>query len=388
MEVMKNAQTGIPEYSPDSFVDREGEIEFILSKVSDLIQKTAVEKRTVVFVGSRGIGKTWLLKGLCTRLEEMGSCLISFIDLSGYDGLEPASDAGKIIGKFMRETLDLQDVEGKAFGEMKERLLAGLKARLEEQPLVLLLDPVYELPSSTLPYLEGYLLGPLAVEPNVLIVMTSRGKDPVWSYPELRVGAGAYEFNLDSFRDASVTEEQLRRQKKEAAPKAVEIHEISRGNPLANYLLADRDDPSKALDEIVEGMLDVVQDEQRAGTRQQLEALCVLRSFDEDRVRVMLAAYHDDDSYLGWSLRKARDICSNIVQLGFGSWDKDEGGYVMSEPARGFLEHYLEKSRPELRRKLHEAACKLYKSWAEEYPSSRDRWQAEADHHCREYSEV
>ena len=141
-----------------------------------------------------------------------------------------------------------------------------------------------------------------------------------------------------------MTEEQLKRQKQEAVPRGEEIHNYSGGNPLVNYLLATCDNLTTGLNQAVEEMLEKVPDDgHRRTVRGYLEALCVLRAFDEARIPMMLGAYYDEEEYCSWKYEDARPVREEVVKWAFASWDRELGGWVLDELIRRLLKHYLRK---------------------------------------------
>jgi len=369
-----------PDYSPDKFVDREEETKKVMEKMDALVQGSALDKRTIVFTGERGTGKSWLLAYLRDRMKERGSITAFLLDLTDYAGGDPILAMMEILKKFADNVLGQQMVTGVTLAEMSRALMPEVRRTLETRSLALLVDSAYEADWKMLAVLEDYLLGPLAAEPNVLVVMTGRGRPYPWKTPELRLKA---EFeNLKPFEKLEATTEQLKRQEPKAVPKAEEIHQLSGGNPLANILLASYENPAQALDQVVEGLLEPVPDDQRGSVRQYLEALCVLRAFDEERIPAMLAAYHQNHVYRTQPYAQSRRVREAIVRWAFARWDETQGGYVMDEVIRALVEHYLKKALPQKWQALHCAAYRLYEKWAADYPQSKERWQQEMDHHA------
>jgi len=372
------------EYSSDRFVNRHKEIKRVMEKAQLLIQGLSPEGRTIIFVGERGTGKSWLLAHLRTELRALPGVTVFGFNLREYADWNPILAVADIIKQLGKATG--QQTQGATLAEMSRNLMESLRRSLDKKVLVVSADHVYESDWKLLAALEDYLLGPLAMEPRVLIVMTGRGRAYPWKTPELRLKA---EFvDLEPFPDVAITTEQLKRQQKKAAARAPEIHELSGGNPLANFLLAVHSDPATALDQVIEGVLETVPDEHRRRVRDYLEALSVLRSFDEERIPTMLAAYYDDDTYRGWSYAQSRRVREELVKWAFAHWDADQGGYVLDELTRKLLERYLETARPDRWERLQRAASGLYEEWTRDYPRTKDRWQQEVQYHVRQLQAV
>lgn len=368
----------LPDYSPDKFVDRRDEIESVKSKACAFVGHLPIEKRTIIFTGERGTGKTWLLAHLRNQLSELGVSVL-LLDLGAYADWNPSLAVAEILGWLSGKIGMRREGLGVTLAEMSRNLMQNLQQFLDRQPLVLLVDQVHESDWRLLAVLEDYLLGPLAVEPRVLIAMAGRGRLYPWKTPELRLKAEFIE--LQPFPDESITAEQLKRQHKKAVPRASEIHKLSGGNPLANYLLAVSDDPAAGLNWVVGKMVETVPADRRRRVRDYLEALCVLRSFDEARIPMMLATYYGDDNYRNWSYAQARQVREELVKWAFARWDADWGGYVLDEPTRKLVERYLETTQHDRWESLHQAASALYEGWVKQYPSTGKRWQEEVDYH-------
>lgn len=372
----------LPDYSPDKFVDRNQEINLVVERARMLAKGQAADRRTIVFIGERGTGKSWLLTRLYESLDAFPDMRAFYSSLRKYSDWEPALAVADILRSLDNQLKDGEQALGATLTDMSRNLIEKVRQALQHKALVLLVDHVYESDWKLLATLEDYLLGPLAVEPRVLIVMAGRGRPYPWKTPELRLKA-QFE-DLRPFFRLEDTTEQIKRQQRKAIPRAQEIHEVSGGNPLANYLLAREEDPSKALDQVVEGILETVPNGQRRKVREYLEALCVLRVFDEERIPAMLAAYYDKDSYEDLPYAQARQVREVLVKWAFAHWDADRGGYILDEMTRRLLERYLKSTKPDTWERLQQTASQLYKRWAQDYERTRDRWQDEERYHIRQ----
>jgi len=378
---MTQRPIGLLKYSFDKFINRQEEIEKVMKKANALMQGSPADnKRTIIFAGERGTGKTWLLDHLQKIIRSSFPAATVFkFDLSGYADRDPTWAVLDIL-KRLNAMTEKQDAElGTSPADMSRNLMHKIQPLLRKKGLFLLVDHVYESDWKLLAALEEYLLGPLAVEPRVLIVMAGRGRPYPWKRPELRLKA---EFvDLKPFPDVATTTEQLKCQQEQALARAAEIHNLSGGNPLANFLLAAQDNTAAALDQVVDGMLDTVPKEHRQRVRKQLEALSVLRAFDEERIPTMLATYYNEDQRLKWSYAQSRGVREELVKWAFAHWDADRGGYVLDELTRKLLERYLQIAQPDRWKRLQQTASKLYGEWAHDYPRTRERWQQEVRYH-------
>ena len=369
-------------YSSKKFVNREDEIELVMKQVHALLRGDRPDARTIIFTGERGTGKSWLLAHLQKVKLDLSDVRTFKFNLQEYADRDPILAVADILKRLDAAIGKRNTKLGITLADMSRNLMQDVRQSLDKQVLVLLVDHVYESDWKLLAVLEDYLLGPLAVESRVLIVMAGRGRGYPWKTPELRLKADFVD--LEPFPDVATTEKQLECQQKQSLPRAAEIHDLSGGNPLANFLLGAQDDLAVALNQVVEGMLDTVPDEHRGRVREHLEALSVLRAFDEERIPAMLAAYYEDEKRLKWSYAQARQVREELVKWAFARWDADEGGYVLDELTRKLLERYLETAQPDRWEKLQQAASKLYEEWARDYPRTRDRWQQEVQYHIQQ----
>ncbi len=371
----------LPEYAPEKFVNRYDEIELITQKVRALAEGRPVEKRTVVFVGERGVGKSWLLDHLQAILpRQFRDLKVLRLDLKAYVDEDPAWAVADMIQRLSIETGGPGERLGPDLATMSRRLMEHLRGILRKSILLLLMDHVHESNWNLLPLLEDYLLGPLAAEPRVLIIMTGRGRLYPWKTPELRLKADFKD--LLPFQRPEETQAQLEQQAYKALPQAPEIHTLSQGNPLANYLLGTLG-VLEGLDRVVEEILEPVPADRRRQVREYLEALCVLNAFDEERIPEMLATYYRDDSYRQWTYAQARQVREELIRWAFARWNADAGGYILDPVVRRLIEEYLKKAQPEKWRALQRAAQDMYTRWAREFARTRERWQKEAAYHHR-----
>lgn len=374
---MNKKGIALPEYNEKLFVNRDDEIGKVTDRAQHLAAGHVVSECTVIFMGERGTGKTWLLKHLQTVLDRKPGVTPCGLDLMAYEDWNPLIAVTDIL-QHLAKTLNLK-LQTDEPSEMSRGFLAQVTERLDDRVVVLLVDHVYEADWDLLDALEEYVLGPLAVEPQTLIVLAGRGRPYPFTTPELRFDA---EFvDLEPF-SASATRKQLERQRKRAVSRSQEIYNIGQGNPLANYLLAEYEDPGEALDQVIHEMLKSIEDpSRRQSVREYLEALCVLRVFDEARIPAMLASYYDDLQYRQWSHAQARQVREALIETGFARWDSKESAYALDEPVRQLVEQYMRSNKPAIWERLQCAAADLYQGWAQRYERTRERWQEAYQYH-------
>lgn len=380
-----NGAINPPSYSPNKFVNRNDEISIVMEKVQLLLQKKTPKRQVVIFQGERGTGKSWLLKELENRLNAAPGLTAYLLNLDEYRGQNPLLSIADILGKLQTTVTGQQPQTVPAIEEINRTFQQTVQPGLDNRPLVLLLDTVYESDWEILEALEKYILGAMVSHPNVVAVIAGRGRAYPWKVPEFRFSV--QNEKLHPFLKEDFTKQQLRLQfEPSEAAQAHKIHTLSDGNPLANYLLAAYGgNPAPAFDQVITGMLDIIpQADNRRLVRHYLEALCVLEAFDEDRIPIMLAAYYQDDSYRHWNYARAKPVRDLLVKWGFAYWDTPQGGYILDATTRRLVEHFLKESTPQLYKGLHQAASELFKAWAQLSPDAKTRWQSKADYHGRQ----
>ncbi len=382
----------LPSYSPELFVNRETQVDFVKDKIEAIAQRRSIDKRTVIIVGEHGTGKTWLMAHICHQLSLKSGISFFSINLApdaynifpfsfNLDTAVAESPPEIIIRKILESlaaTFEIGDLPDTSLSDATRLLTQQLKPFLKERPLILLVNSVYEAGDDFLRPFENYLLDPLAVEPNVLIVMTGRGIRFSWVAPELKLSA---EFlTLQPFESLNHTIEQLERHNLNTTSQGTKIHYLSGGNPKANYLLGYYKNPATALDQTIAGMLEPVPHEQHRQIRDYLEALAIPNFFDSTRVPIFLKAY-DEQTYSSLTVSQVREVLDSLLKPGFAEYDTEEGGYYIYESTRGLILRYLMQSRPEQYKGLQQTAITLYQSWAKKYHRNRERWQKEVDYH-------
>jgi len=374
----------VPQYDPTWFVNREREIRLVLDKAAAIAGGEPVRERAIVFWGYRGSGRTWLLRRLTELLEEIPGMTSAYLDLAWYTS-QPIEEvirdlfvraAGSIWGPDSDQASLYSRAVDIPFSTVAAWLIRDVRDFLQERALVLLLDHVYESDWELLELLEDEILALLAVQPHVLIVMAGRGRAYPWKTPELRLYTE--EHYLQPF-DEPLTEKQLKKQTPEAVARTPQIYQMSQGYPLGNYLLATRPTVAQAMQEVVDALLDGVP----ARERSWLEALCVLRAFDEERIPILVAAYFDDPAIRNWPYKEVRQVRDRLLQTALLRWSEDAGGWELDQAMRPVLEKYLEQSKPDVWQRLHCAAYRLYRYWEKQYPDEQQRWQDEARYHAK-----
>jgi Ni2+-binding GTPase involved in maturation of urease and hydrogenase len=378
-----NQTNGLPQRLPfdhDKFVDRADEVKLVLEKAQRLAAASYLDKRTVIFHGARGSGKSWLLQEIAHQLQQNSTrALVVYIDLMSLSTL-PVDEAvqqvlsqiddGVTVGTGFSSLSTASDLASQA------NALVNNAQRLNKV-LVLLIDHVYESTKDLLAKLEDHCLSPLAVEPNILIILAGRGREYIWKGPELRLKLEEHE--LSPF-DSVLTLEQLRKQAPQAAKYAEEIYELSAGVPWSNYLL--RALPASKTDALQHTKELLLGSETQVLARPYLEALSVLRAFDENCMPVMFAVYFEQPA-TNWTYADCREIRSQLIEMRLARWDRSKGEFTLDRAIQQIVEKALFENDSAMWVTLHCAAYRLYRDRASRYMRTSAQWQDEADYHAQ-----
>lgn len=367
------------QYSSQYFVDRKEVV--LINKFIDVIRANPkAEKRVVNIWGGRGSGKSWILHYLQETLNAKGDLRTYYLNLADFGKKDPLISVLEIIDGFADE-MGLKQGGKIRFGptpsEASRKLIEAIRSELKKKPLVLLVDHVYESNWDLLANLEEYWLGPLAVESGTFIIMAGRRREYPWKTPELRLRANTV--TLQPFDKDQLALQLIKRDLKPEVK--FDLVKNSFGNPMANFVFATKG-KKEALEELITTSLDIAPlTNNKKTAREYLEAVSVLQAFDEDRMKVMLAAYHDDESYKNWTYVQARQACNMLIESSLAHWEEARGGFVIDSDLRAFVLEYLSTQKSDVLKKLNQAALKLYEGWTKTYKQAEKQWKGEIKYH-------
>jgi hypothetical protein len=356
-------------FDPDQFVNRERALEVVMEKVRRLARGLPVERQVVNFHGSRGSGKTWLLRELERQIDELGIA-VSYLDLQSIweEGERSVGVAMEAVLTEFRKVRRLRD---------KQTCLKNILQDLTKGPLVLLIDEVNAPDGAFLDELLERVLAPLVRENDILIVLAERGQSLYWPVPEFR--EKFEEFDLEPFAPDD-TKRQIKLQISNAEDESDIVVSRTGGYPWANYILASHlPDEKGGLERCAELFLQDVKKE----LRPYFKTLSILQAFDETRMELILPVYPPFADQT-WDYAARRDKRKALVNTTLARWWEEARGYVLDEPLRIVLEALLRKEDPDLWKQLHCAAYRMYMDWAEKYEQSKDWWTKEAQYHADE----
>ena len=189
-----------------------------------------------------------------------------------------------------------------------------------DQVLVVLLDSIFAAKFELLEELEKLVFGPLAKLPNVIFIMTNRGKPYNWASAELRVDVEAIflknfgrEYAKEQYRKLP---ENLKVNKNED-----EIVDLSDGHTLSTVLYAQGADRTQVIDELLEV---IGNKEEYESLRWYLEAMCVLKKFRENEMLFMIQAYSKtQDEAAQWKINDIRtQVRDRLIKTGLFYWKR------------------------------------------------------------------
>jgi type II secretory pathway predicted ATPase ExeA len=407
-------QVEVLPYHQDYFFDREKEIRHVTAKIEAMLEDRDVGRRTLLFTGERGSGKTWLLLHLHKEIKNKTQINSLYIDFENdiriiYDKefiLKLKNDLKADFLAFLKKIAEIWQTKTKADATLQEQsywLEKYIEENTRQRVFVVLLDNVSSAPGEWLELLEEHWLKHLARHKRVLIVMSTRGEMHRWVSPELRLFVETYE--LGPFCREQIGE-YLRRMANylEARGDTLglpyrerleELYQAGGGFALSTYWLARHGLEDAAVNGLIDFLLGFIAEEQERKTiRCYLEALCVLnvwippggpkrdvreadgegkvdlgeqkRSFREEEMEKVLAA-HPGLQDRRWSMSAVREIRDALRRYHLLRWDYELGGYVLDAAVRYPLAWWLEKHQKETWCQLHKAAAQMYREWAGQF---------------------
>lgn len=375
-------------FKSNEFVNRSAEIE----RVQAFLKEKS--RGVMIFEGDRGSGKTSLLFELYRRLHKQGGVRPFLISLFSYSA--PEFDANKNLWINSKRDFQKGDIPGLLsqianylevdFIEtddqdfQKDYLARGLAYRKTSDVPILLVDSIYECSEDIRTEIEKFILAPILSSEQVFIILSGRGKYPIWSRPELQ---SAEILNLEPLDDAFIREqlEKLKELEKFTRdPSEMDaIVEYSGGNPLIARILAtsEKEKPlhdalSEAIDTVIEDTLPAeVNEEEKYQIRSQLEKLTLVgipfRNIDVEEY-----LYGNDPER-----RRKTDRLLNLLKASHLMVYEGKGNHLnqsVVKPTRKWLK--AQKKTAKYLEQLREASLKLQN----DYPTVKDWYEQMIPH--------
>jgi hypothetical protein len=396
-------------YTARLFVGREEEINKVLDKAKKLChnQSDPQDGRVTIFDGEVGLGKTWLLKRIFEALQEppyQEKLVTYWIELSqphqkAGGAYDPVEHVRSIMLEFGRAVLDIPLHEG-TLPAASRQLIEELDRWLAGRCLALFIDEVYDANWDFLELFEEYFLGPLAIDPRILVTLAGRGRKFPFSTPELRLYAES-----DTLRpfEPDKTLALVERYNSAVVSEVEQIQALSQGVPLTASYLARHPDALRLpdtghLDTMISYMLEPVSPHLRVTVRAALEALCVLQAFrDEQMVQTLLDTYTQTSrgrSLLAGTepLPPSDEVVKMLVYQGMARYEVGLGAYVLDEHLCHLVRSFLPRCEPDQQswQTLHRTALDLYKLWTAKYEDedSKAGWSAEIEYHKKAIASI
>jgi len=372
------SETFIPSspYNPKKFIDREEEIQQILT----LLRQSQPRIRAVIIDGDRGVGKTWLSLHLQrTIFKEKITGVVSWLFSlwSPGENYHPEGEKAQANECFVREgekltldeflelirkSLSIEWPPKPNLSEKIDSIRRYVQSHVDDR-FVLILDSAYESDWSLLEQLETHFLGNLLTLSNFFVIVTGRGRPYPWKVPYLieaiRFGLGEFTFTVDQIK------EQLEKFGLSSALSVNEIYEIGLGWPLFTEHLARAKNRAEALGIAADILFAILPFYERAAVRRYFEALCPLEGFGEAEAAVMVKAYEQNGAQDG------RAICRKMNETRLVSWKN--GRYEMNQPVQNVLRQYLPIKDKEAWIRLQKAAYCHFKAQAADRSMERFR---------------
>ncbi len=314
----QNTSTEIPtQYDPDLFVDRKNEIKEIEGIIKSVSQGQDVDEHTIRISGERGVGKSWLLRHIHhTLLHSNKADIISIYASFDHPTSivsrreNDQSERNRIYTARKHDERGLRDLlrditrglkgltaDDAKLSEQSQWLVNQLRA-MGHKTIVWLLDGLFDVPQAFLEGLETYLLNRIVEGERWVIVMSGRGRAPLFTHHDLTIqskdillgplGKGTVEkkdgeeglYDLFERLAQSPAYHQLGEQGKNRIDT---IYRISGGYPRTALLLARTEDLGEGVKQALDELLSFITEEtERSKIRQHLEALSILSRWRPD----------------------------------------------------------------------------------------------------------
>lgn len=367
-------------FNSAEFTDRVSEFE----RVQAILKEKS--RSALIFEGDRGSGKTTLLFELYRRLNEQRELrpfLISLFPYSApeFEGREniwlnpdrpfQKDDISDVLNCLARY-LEIEPIETKDRDFQKDYFARGLAYRSSKNIPVLLVDSIYECPDDVRIDLDTYIISPILASERVIIILSGRGKFPIWSKTELQ---NADIIKLPPLQNSFAMEqleklEKLGKSKRD--PKEYEaIIDLSGGYPLIVRVIAES---SKTLPIALDDAINIIISETLP--EKERENLDEIRPYIEKLALVDIPfRISDVDEYLYGDDPDRRVKINKLINLLLESYllRYESGGYQFNRsvvhPIRKWLA--LKEQGFTYREQLQRISAKLQ----EDYPSARSKYQ-------------
>lgn len=362
------------------FTNRTSEFEQVFS----ILQEKS--RGAIIFEGERGGGKTTFLFELYRRLGEQKELRPFLISLFPYSAFEfenkkniwlnaespfQKNDIPDVLNCLI-SYLEIDSIETDDLSFQKDYFARGLAYRSSKTTPILLVDSIYECSDDIRIELERYILAPILASERVFIILSGRGKRPIWSSPEL-INAGIVE--LHPLKQSFVIEQLEKLKKLGKSQRDLKeydaIVDLSCGYPLIVRVMAEsKKQLPEALDDAINIIIEETLPESERGNMENIRPLIEKLALVDIPFRIP-----DIDEYLYGKDPERRTKANHLIKLLLESYllRYEKKGYQLNRsvinPIRKWLA--LKGQGSEYMRELQEISEKLQ----EEYPSAKDWYQ-------------
>lgn len=305
-------------------------------EVERIFSKSQVSRKAIfILEGGRGVGKTTALLELFRRyLSASNQYQPFFIGLSPYEapefnhqnnfhfldvGKEQALNQLPPLLETLIKFLNIKSIKVKGIDAQREYLSKQLSERQGDKKPVILIDSIFECEPEIRQQIESDILIPLLQLNEVIIILSGRGKRPIWASPEFR---NAEVVSFKNFAEEKV-DEQLRKMGSKHLGEVQKITQWSGGCPLVVRVLGkERQVDLYALDKAIiilirDGLRTEYRSEANA-LRVFIEKIALLQPFREVEIDTYLFGDMEDKRL------RTKDFVFKLIDSNLLAWD-DKG---------------------------------------------------------------
>jgi nucleoside-triphosphatase THEP1 len=380
------------DFDLDKFFDRDEEIALVMDRVSDLAKGKpfASKERVFYFVGSSGIGKSSLLQKIYSLLAEQQYVVPILVKLDAFKGAKQGFVI-ELLKTEYEEFCKYTEVVAnpvlkeplKSSREYASMIVRAISLR-KEIIAVLLLDEINVPPQKDMREIEEYLLEKLISDNDRAILIMAGRAHPMFTSFDLRPNS-SNTFLLPVF-DGEKTGKLLENLKPGSGKLAGKVLKLGSGVPGNTLKLIEHisGDPPDIPNEVqaVQSLLNDIKKDIEERFYPMLEVLSILQGFFPEDVLPLFQCHPQLGA--GWDEDKVKELLLelNRIQIGPGglvNWDRGNKHWCMDESTRDLFERELQNRSPELWRKLHCTALRMYQGWGQKFNS--DLYRNKSNYH-------
>lgn len=323
-------------------------------EVVEIFDRSQKNPKTIfILEGDRGAGKTTALLEIF-RLLSNAKFQPFFIGLSPYRAPEFAHQknlqffdldkerALKQLSEVLETLvtyLNIKFIKAKDRNTQREYLSKQLSERKGDKKPVILIDSIYECEPELRQQIESDILIPLLQLNEVIIILSGRGKRPIWASPEFR---NATYISLENFVEEKVFE-QLQKMGSKHLNEVQKITQWSGGCPLVVRVLGkakqvDLDVLNEAINILISDGLRPEYRSEVKEMRSLIEKIALLEPFREVEVDIYLFGNVEDKR------SRTKDLVFKLIDSSLLAWDDKSSrrGLKLNETVAHPIQEWLE----------------------------------------------